>query len=199
MATISVNVDKTRLLFAPYQPPALKRGDRFFCLYRDAEVVVYDWSLAPIPWPLCYHADRRGCGKGPLVDDELARAIRHESAVAVQYWWGVCQKTVCKWRAALGIRRLDAEGSRRLIHQAAQHGLNARRNAAAGEISLWTARELLLLGALPDAEVARRTGRTYHAVRIMRGQLGLPALKGPADAPDEAPGTAVSERLAACI
>jgi hypothetical protein len=30
----------TRLHFGPYKPPSLKKGDRTFCLYRDAEVVV---------------------------------------------------------------------------------------------------------------------------------------------------------------
>jgi hypothetical protein len=174
MATISME-DRTKLLFAPYKPPTLKVGERTFCLYRDAEVVVYDWSLAAASWPLCYEADRPGVGKGMLVDDELARAIRHESVLAIQHWWGVCQTTVCKWRAALGIRRLDAEGSRRLIHQAAQDNLNARRNRAGSAIRLWNAEELALLGTLPDEEVACRTGRTYHGVRIMRGLMGRPA------------------------
>jgi hypothetical protein len=173
-----VDADKTKLLFGPYQPPTLKVGDRVFCLYRDAEVVVYDWSLAPVPWPLCYQADQRGAGKGLLVEGELARAIRHESVIAIQYWWGVCQKTVYKWRAAFGIYRLDAEGSRRLIHQAARDGLNARRDGASMEVRLWTAAERALLGTLPDAEVACRTGRTCQAVRTMRGQLGLPAVGG---------------------
>jgi hypothetical protein len=175
-------IDKTQLLFGPYRPPNLKVGDRRFCLYRDVEVVVYDWSIAPFPWPLCYPVGKRGTGKGFLVEDELARAIRHESVMAVQFWWGTCQKTVCKWRAALGIRRTDAEGSRRLIHHAAQNGLKARQNGTAGEVRLWTAEELALLGRYPDAEVARRTGRTYHAARIMRGQLGLPAFRGTGEA-----------------
>jgi hypothetical protein len=169
--------NKTSLLIGPYRPPTLKVGDRSLCLYRNAEVIVYDRSLAPLPWPLCYEAGMRGAGKGILVDEELARAIQHESALAIQYWWGVCQATVCKWRASLGIRRLAAEGSRRLIHQAARNGLNARQRGSQGEIRLWTDRELALLGTFPDDEVARRTGRTYHAVRIMRGQLRLPAIK----------------------
>jgi hypothetical protein len=172
-----MSTDKTGLLFAPYSPPTLKAGDRIFCLYRDAEVVVYDWSLAPVPWPLCYEVGMRGAGKGILVDEELARAIQHESALAIQYWWGVCQKTVCKWRASFGIRRLAAEGSRRLIHQAARNGLNARQHGSQGEVRLWTDAELALLGTLHDVEVACRIGRTYHAVRNMRGQLGLPAVK----------------------
>src|SRR5262245_13829940 len=108
--------DRARLLFAGYESPDLKVGDRAICLVRDAEVVVYGWTVAPLAWPLCSYAGSRGAGKGILVEGELARAIRHESAFAVQHWWGVCQKTVCKWRAALGVCRTDTEGSRRLIH-----------------------------------------------------------------------------------
>ena len=70
--------DHVRLLYGPYTPPALKVGDKAMCLYRDAEVVIYDWSIARIPWPLCYHAGTRAFGKGLLVDEELARAVRLE-------------------------------------------------------------------------------------------------------------------------
>jgi hypothetical protein len=38
----------------------------------------------------------------------------------------------------------------------------------------WTAEQLALLGTLPDAEVAGRTGRTPNAVRLMRERLGIP-------------------------
>src|SRR5262249_43964885 len=175
-ARTSMSADKTKLLFAPSPPPVVQVGDLTLCLYRDAEVVVYGWSMAPVPWPRCYQAGKHGAGKGILVDDELARAIRHESALAVQYWWGVCQKTVCKWRAALGIFRTDAGGRRRLILQSAVNGLNARRRGAAGEVRLVTAAELDLLGTLPDAEVGFRTDRTYHAVRTMRRHRRLPAV-----------------------
>jgi hypothetical protein len=80
--------DRVKLLCGPDKPPALKVGSRAVCLYRDAEVVVYGWSDAPIPWPLCYRAETRAGGKGLLVEEELARAIRQESAMAVQHWWG---------------------------------------------------------------------------------------------------------------
>jgi hypothetical protein len=43
---------------------------------------------------------------------------------------------------------------------------------------LWAAEELALLGALPDAEVARRTGRTRNAVALKRHDLGRPAVRG---------------------
>jgi hypothetical protein len=38
----------------------------------------------------------------------------------------------------------------------------------------WTAKELKLLGKLPDAEVAARIGRSVGAVRRMRTRLGMP-------------------------
>jgi hypothetical protein len=161
-------------LFGPYKTPALRVGDHTMCLFRDAEVVVYDWSMAPIPWPLCYHAGTRAAGKGILVEEELERAIRHESAMAVSHWWGVSMSTVVKWRAALGIGRMDTEGSRRLIRDTALGGLNARRKSRWPEVKLWTADELALLETLPDEEVARQTGRTVSAVVHMRREMGLP-------------------------
>src|SRR5438128_1980140 len=118
--------DKTALLFGPYKAPALKPGAVTSCLYRDRDVRVFGWTAARIPWPLCWVVGSRTGGKGILVEEELARAIMHESATAIGYWWGVCRVTVTKWRRALGIGRKDAEGSLRLIHLAAMGGLNAR-------------------------------------------------------------------------
>src|SRR5437660_1750666 len=110
--------DHVRLLYGPYPHPPLKVGDRSTCLYRDALVVVYDWSLARIPWPLCYHAGTRAAGKGLLVDEEMARAVRLESLAAVAYWWGVCGVTVGKWRRVVGAGRKNNPGSQRLIRAA---------------------------------------------------------------------------------
>jgi hypothetical protein len=39
----------------------------------------------------------------------------------------------------------------------------------------WTAKELRLLGTVPDEELAARIGRTAGAVRIMRTRLGIPS------------------------
>jgi hypothetical protein len=80
--------DRVKLLFGPYQAPALRRGDRAFCLLRDCTVVVTSWSSDRIPWPRCRALDGTGGGSGLLLDEELARAVRHESAAAVMYWWG---------------------------------------------------------------------------------------------------------------
>ena len=32
--------DRTRLLFGPYRQPGLRKGDRAFCCFKDAAVVV---------------------------------------------------------------------------------------------------------------------------------------------------------------
>src|SRR5438067_1472074 len=110
------------LLECPYQAPALRRGNSAFCLFRNCEVVITSWTDAPIPWPRCRAIGTQGGGSGILVDHELARAIRHESAAAIMHWWGVSHGPVWHWRQALGVWRADSEGSRRLIQAAAQAG-----------------------------------------------------------------------------
>jgi hypothetical protein len=101
-----------------------------------------------------------------------------------------------------GIGRKDGAGSRRLIHAAAaaggavirERGLTReeieRRRRTARELDLgrnlrpgyhglrWTPAQLRLLGTLPDQEVARRTGRTPEAVRVLRGRRGVQAPDG---------------------
>ncbi len=119
--------DHIKLLYGPYQPPRLKVGDRALCLYRDAEVVIYDWSMARIPWPLCYPARTRAAGKGLLVDEELARAVRLESALAVCYWWGISSATVGKWRKIVGADRKNNPGTYRLILATVRKASASRR------------------------------------------------------------------------
>jgi hypothetical protein len=41
--------------------------------------------LAPPPPP------GPGCGSGVLLEEELARAVRHESAAAICHWWRVSE------------------------------------------------------------------------------------------------------------
>jgi hypothetical protein len=132
-----------------------------------------------------------------LVDDELARAIRHESAAAIRFWWGVSVGVVWRWRKALGVGRMDNEGSARLMRAAAQMGgeafgarrwteedrerrrqINARLGLSKNLVldykgPLWRAWEIALLGTIPDREVARRTGRSVAGVRKKRWKLGI--------------------------
>jgi hypothetical protein len=113
------------------------------------------------------------------------------------YWWGVSAGVVHRWRRALGVTRTNNRGSGRLIRSAAaEEGAaavaarewtdaeRAHRRRLSVELGLarhivpgyhgprWTAKELRLLGTLPDEEVARRTGRTPNAVRRKPELLG---------------------------
>jgi hypothetical protein len=193
--------DRCRLLFGPYHPPALRHGDRVVCLFRDCDVVVTSWSNGRIAWPRCRVPDTPGGGSGLLVDAELVRAICHESAAALAYWWGVGKETVWRWRRALGVGRMDSQGSRRLIRAAAEAAAARvrgkklppeaveRRRRTALAMSLgrnlqlgfhgrwWALEELALLGTMPDEDVAARIARTRDAVRIMRTRLGIPTAR----------------------
>src|SRR5262249_46406170 len=135
---------KLELLHGPYLPPALHRGDRATCQYRDAEVVISSWSDAPISWPRCCLAGSRG-GAGLLVTEELVRAIRRESSLAIQYWWGVKAVTVWRWRRAFGVTRLGTEGSRRLHQDKSEAGADKlrgkKRQRAAIQKQMETRRE----------------------------------------------------------
>jgi hypothetical protein len=180
----------------------LKVGDRALCLYRDGLAIVTGWSDAPISWPRCRTVGGHGGGAGLLVCEELARAVRHESNVAVQRWWRVSMFTVCAWRRALGVGMWEPEGSKRL-HQAlseagaaamqgreftqAERQAKAERAKAMNLIQhpwagrqekgqYWTAEQLQLLGTDTDAAIAAQIGRTPEAVRVKRSKLGIPNL-----------------------
>lgn len=189
--------ERVRLLFGPYRAPALRVRDRIFCLFRDCEVVVTSWTDGRIPWPRCQPLHTRG-GSGILVDEELARAVRSESSAAIQFWWGAAEKTVWRWRRALGVALMDSEGTRRLRQESSEKGAARvrgqklapeqveQRRRSAIELNLgqylrtgfhgprWTKKQVAMLGTAPDDVVARRVGRTTEAVRVMRSRLGIP-------------------------
>jgi hypothetical protein len=50
-----------------------------------------------------------------------------------------------------------------------------RHLAAASRKRAWPGEHLALLGKLPDARVAARTGRSANAVRVKRNKLGIPS------------------------
>jgi hypothetical protein len=108
--------ENCHLLHGPYRPPPLRRGDRATCLARDCDVVITGMSASRIPWPRCRALDTHGGGSGILLDDELARAVRCESALAIRYWWGVGTKTVAWWRRALRVTSTNNERSRLLLY-----------------------------------------------------------------------------------
>ena len=171
--------DRVQLLFGPYRPPLFKRGDVAFCHIRDYPVVVTGWSDAPISWPRCLPLDPPRQGRGLLIEDELARAILHESALAVAHWWGASVSTVWHWRKALGVTRKNNQGTYRLVLGAIGATLESRFGEGGpqrprGRPAVWASWEVALLGALSDREVARRTGRSVEAVGKKRLAMGRP-------------------------
>jgi hypothetical protein len=115
----------------------------------------------------------------------------------VGYWWAASKTAVQNWGRASGITRSNNEGTMRLMLAAAEKGAEAiqgrewsqeereqrRRNAVEKNLAQhlitgyhgprWTKQQLAMLGTMPDAEVAAKTGRTPSAVRIMRTRLGI--------------------------
>jgi hypothetical protein len=84
--------------------------------------MITSWSDGRISWPRCRRIGHRG-GSGLLVDDELVRAIRSESSLALPYWFGVQRETVWRWRKAFGVEGpAGTEGSQRLIQTSADKG-----------------------------------------------------------------------------
>jgi hypothetical protein len=163
-------------------------------------LVVSSWSDAPISWP-------RGCPprQSPgsasfIVDEELARAVRQESAAAIRYWWGVSNVTVSRWRRALGVTRRNNEGSQTLIHaaitkaKAAQEPIRSeeyrekqreniirrRKQGSAPELAMrnaWSPEEKSLLGTMPDREIAAKTGHSPKSVKTKRQSLRIAAYR----------------------
>jgi DNA-binding Xre family transcriptional regulator len=105
--------DRIRLLHGPYHPPQAKRGRTLRCVIRG-KLQVAGHSDGRIPWPLAANVNNGGRGPGPyIVCGDLLRAVRCESALAIQHWWGVGTTTISHWRRALGVEAYN-EGTLRL-------------------------------------------------------------------------------------
>jgi hypothetical protein len=156
-------------------------------------VIVHGWTDARISWPTCRNAEGKG-RPGILVEEELARAIRHESALALMHWGGASQRVAWCWRKAIGAERFNA-GSARLQRMNSELGAEAnrgvplspeqveRRRRTAVELGLkptggvgvgkaWTEEEMPLLGTMPDEDLARQLGRTLSSVVQRRNREG---------------------------
>jgi hypothetical protein len=188
--------DQCRLLHGPYAAAALRVGDRTDCLMRGT-VVITSWTDARISWPRC----RRPVGKSHpslLLDHELARAVRTEAAAAVHWHWGVREPRRHQTLAEIAgrdsgqqPRHASAYSSRRRGRRRGPAGPHMDRSRTPGRREQakaqdlarhiphgyhgpwWTDEELALLGTMPDAEVAARTGRTVTAVRVKRHRARL--------------------------
>jgi hypothetical protein len=142
-------------------------------------------------------------GSGLWVCDELVKAIRTESAMAIKYHFGVSDGVVWRWRKAFGVGgRATTKGSKRAIRAAAQLGADAMKakewtddeldakSARSKELGLkpgprwtperggWAAEQVALLGTDHDKVIAQKLGRTVAAVTSQRTLRKIPAFSG---------------------
>jgi hypothetical protein len=114
--------DRVALLHGPYRAPALRKGDRATCLFRDCEGVVISLTDAPISWPRCRSVEHRRSAPGLLVDEEMVRGIQNESAAAIIHWWRISACVVWRWRRAFGVTKTNNGSTNRLVRAAAAQG-----------------------------------------------------------------------------
>jgi hypothetical protein len=96
--------DRVKLLHGPYRASRLRVGDRATSLFRDCLVVVTGWTDGLTSWPRGLPLGERG-HPSILVNEELARAVRLESAPPSATGGGC----VTAWSTAGG-RRLASRG-----------------------------------------------------------------------------------------
>jgi hypothetical protein len=105
--------DRVCLLAGPAKATRVSIGERLSCLFRDCDVIIIGWREAGRYGPRCRDAESRSA-PFLLVEDELARAIKTESAAALIHWWGVSDGVVWKWRKAFEITRAGTPGANAL-------------------------------------------------------------------------------------
>jgi hypothetical protein len=189
------------VLAAPYTPLDYQIGEEVHCLFRNAPCKVTSWTEAPIAWPRVQPLGQRG-GCGLLVNDELVRAIRTESAEALKHWFGASPNVVWRWRKWQNIEQYGTPGSKQLHAIISEKGAAAVRDKQlsdeecdirserAKRLGLrpparwtekngaWAKDELIVLGTSPDGQIAELIGRTLAAVTCKRLSLGIPACSG---------------------
>jgi hypothetical protein len=157
-----------------------------------------------LSWPRGRREGQQQRGQASIVvDADLARAIRSESAVALKHWLGVREGVVSRWRKALGVSMTNNPGTNRLVRAAAQKAgashsgkewteeerEQRRQRAIEGNYIahfppgcraalLWKPEELALLGTATDKEVGKRIGKSREAVQAQRRKLKIPPAGG---------------------
>jgi len=177
-------------LLGTYRTPMFKYGDTVECELRGA-VQIVGLTSARIPWPKC----KTRSTPAMILYGDLARAIRTESAKAVQYWFGVGQDRVWKWRRALGVDRVN-EGTSALLSRNAPDTCQSDEANAKREPALKSAERAAKIAAakrgkprppgfmakLRAANVGRKqsdeTREKRRATAKRRGTIP-PGMKGP--------------------
>jgi hypothetical protein len=153
---------RVKLLFGPYEPPAVRLGQIVHCAIRgDLEVV--GMSAGPIPWPIGRRPPK-GRARSLIVTGGLVEAIRRESVGAIGHHWRVSTQTVWVWRKALGVQD-STEGTRRLRGDNFK-GKQGRKARAAAQPTLTSPQRCAAISAALQGkprppEGAHKMGRTH--------------------------------------
>ena len=102
MKTEASNPPPPKLLGEPYAPPPCREG-AWVMDELHGLVHVNGFSDGRLSWPT--RKRPRGGARALMLTEDLVRAIRLESAVAVAYWWGISTKTVRMFRRLLDVPR----------------------------------------------------------------------------------------------
>jgi len=101
-------------LLGSYATPRFRYGAGVVCQARG-EVEIVGLTDARIPWPI----GKRGRHKAIVLYKDLVKAVRRESSLAIQHWFGVGYTTVWQWRKALGVG-FATEGTSGLLSEISQ-------------------------------------------------------------------------------
>ena len=124
-------------LARPYRTPRYRIGRCVQCLVRG-EMKITGTSNGRTSWPM---GKVKGHNRPTLVVyQDLAKALRVESAAAVLYCWGVSRSTVTLWRRALDVVPLTP-GTRKL------HSSNVKR--------IWPSRRRSWVDIIPQPRAVR--------------------------------------------
>lgn len=193
--------ERFRLLYGPYNPPRVRRGDALQCEIEGLSIVG-GYHDAPVLWPYRLRTGLHSL----IVHGELVRAVQQESEIGVAHHWGICRATVQKWRRALGVGRIT-DGTERLyedyspiklteevVSRPKPEGFRQKMRASAvqrgwhptnPDQAPWAPEEDKLLGTDLDRMVAGILGRTEAGVQLRRHRLGIPSFGIELWTPDE--------------
>jgi hypothetical protein len=163
----------------------VRRGDTVFC-ERFGESIVEDFQN-DLP---CSYQQGRLCY---LLVGDLIEMVKTEAVTTITKKLDVSRTTVWIWRKLLGVgrtnpgtKKMRAKQAKRVftperLQKAAKASRSKKERkrkserlkaawAAGTQGRLWTAKELKLLGTMPDRELAEKLGRTYNAVHAKRNK-----------------------------
>lgn len=145
-----------------------------------------------MPWPQCHIRGRRSL----ILFEDLARAVKVESLLAIKIAWGVSRFSINKWRKLLEVERVNQgtaarwqsnvalvitpqqnqDGLRRAHAREARIKAEATKSAGSGLRHEWTPEAVAWMGVLSDAAIGERLGRHAQTVGRERRRRGIASI-----------------------